>query len=300
MPVARPPATGGHKHARSRGGTVTPQSWARSFLASIGAPATPANVSSVVAWEAVEGGNWNNTATYNPINTTQQEPGSTSMNSVGVQAYPSWAEGLQATTTTIENGRYNDVLRALRSGKGLFGGTYPGLSTWSGGAYDSLSPHPGYAGGFGATIGGGTAVAGGAIGSADCLFPPSGSIALPVIPGVYSQSVNLPCLFTKSNARAFLGAGFLLGGFMVLALPGLAMLAASVGSKALGAAGPVLAKTGAAVALIPGAEAAGVAIAGAGRASASSAEATQRRRAKRRAERQTEPAAETTTETERS
>jgi len=113
--------------------------------------------------------------------------------------------------------------------------------------------------------------------SPDCLFPPSGGLNIPVVPGLYTQTVNLPCLFTKSNARAFLGVGLMIGGW-ILIQPGAALLIAAAGTKALGFAGPVLEKTGAAVAFIPGAEAAGVAIAGTGKASTSSAQETQRRR----------------------
>jgi len=134
-------------------------------------------------------------------------------------------------------------------------------------------------------------------GSPDCLFPPSGGFNIPTPIG-YTQTINLPCLFTKSNARAFLGAGFLAGGFLLLALPGAAILAAAAGSRALGAAGPVLTKTGAVVALVPGAEGAGAAIAGAGKASSSSAEATKHRRAARRADRKTVPAKPAESETE--
>jgi len=85
------------------------------------------------------------------------------------------------------------------------------------------------------------------------------------------------CLLSKSEARAWIGAGVLAGG-VLLALPGLALVAAAAGMKALGAAGPVLSKTGAAIALVPGAEAAGVAVSAAGRAGTASAEQTRSRR----------------------
>lgn len=51
--------------------------------------------------------------------------------------------------------------------------------------------------------------------SHDCLWPPSGSITVPVIPGVYSQTV-LNCLVSKSEGRALLAvANLLLGGVLL-------------------------------------------------------------------------------------
>lgn len=74
------------------------------------------NISAIIAWENAEGGNWNNTATFNPLNTTQRMPGSTSMNGVGVQAYTSWDEGIQATIKTLLNGNYGNIISAMNGG----------------------------------------------------------------------------------------------------------------------------------------------------------------------------------------
>lgn len=109
---------------------------------------------------------------------------------------------------------------------------------------------------------------------ASCLWGFPG-IPIPVI-----GNIGQFCIFTKSQARAFIGVGIMATGALI-ALPGVAFLVAAAGMRMLGAAGPVLEKTGAAVALVPGAEAAGVAIAGAGAAGRSSAAATQRRRGRR-------------------
>ena len=38
------------------------------------------------------------------------------MNSVGVQAYPAWQEGMQANLSAITNGLYGGILSALRAG----------------------------------------------------------------------------------------------------------------------------------------------------------------------------------------
>jgi hypothetical protein len=115
-----------------------PKGFAVNLLKSLGDPVTDANVNSIVAWEKREGGHWNNSAHYNPLNTTQREAGSSSMNSVGVQSYNSWDQGLQATVKTLHNGYYNDILGALKSGQGLSGHSYAGLGKWSGGGYTSV------------------------------------------------------------------------------------------------------------------------------------------------------------------
>jgi hypothetical protein len=98
------------------GGAYTPRSWARTFLAAIPEPRTPCNLAAVLAWEAAEGGHWHNAAARNPLDTTQREPGSWAVNSVGVQAFPTWQEGLQANVTVIRNGWYGPVLAALAAG----------------------------------------------------------------------------------------------------------------------------------------------------------------------------------------
>jgi hypothetical protein len=98
------------------GSSYTPRSFARAVLATEGAPRTRCNVRAILAWEAAEGGNWNNTAAYNPLNTTLPEPGSSPMNPVGVQSYTSWGQGLQATVDTLNNGNYPGILAALSAG----------------------------------------------------------------------------------------------------------------------------------------------------------------------------------------
>lgn len=62
-----------------------------------------------------------------------------------------------------------------------------------------------------------------AAGSADCLIGWS-NVNVPVIPGIYSQTV-IPagCLLTKSNARAFIGAGLMIAGALIT-LPGLVFI----------------------------------------------------------------------------
>lgn len=117
---------------------VTQASFARAVLQSMGYPLTKQNVSSFVMWENREGGNWKNSATYNPLNTERNMPGSSSMGGgSGVQAYTSWQQGLNATIATLQEPAYGDLRAAFASGQGLTG-SYKGLLTWSGNSYDTL------------------------------------------------------------------------------------------------------------------------------------------------------------------
>lgn len=95
---------------------VTRQSWAASLLQALKLQTTNANLQIIVGWELAEGGNWNNTAAFNPLNTTQSLGGSTSVNSVGVQAFKSWQDGLTATVKTLNNGNYASILAMLQGG----------------------------------------------------------------------------------------------------------------------------------------------------------------------------------------
>jgi hypothetical protein len=52
--------------------------------------------------------------------------------------------------------------------------------------------------------------------ASDCLWPPSGSVTVPIIPGVYSQSFQFPCLLTHSEARAVIAAGIIVGGLLII------------------------------------------------------------------------------------
>ena len=111
-------ASAGHAVvAAVRGGSAyTPQTWAVALLGADHLPLTACDVSAVTAWEAAEGGAWQNSASGNPLNTTMPEPGSSAINSAGVQAYPSWQEGFAATVATLNNGDYPGILAALRAG----------------------------------------------------------------------------------------------------------------------------------------------------------------------------------------
>jgi hypothetical protein len=98
------------------GSAYTPASWAAALLSAGGWPRTACNLGAITSWERAEGGNWANAARFNPLNTTQPEPGSWPMNSAGVQAYPSWQSGFAATLATLGNGHYPAILSALSAG----------------------------------------------------------------------------------------------------------------------------------------------------------------------------------------
>lgn len=86
--------------------------WQKAVLGALGVPVTVANERFLSGWQPYEGG----TASFNPLNTTQQEPGATNYNNVGVKNYTSASQGAQATATTLKNGNYPSIMAALRSG----------------------------------------------------------------------------------------------------------------------------------------------------------------------------------------
>ena len=93
--------------------------WATDFLNKLGKPTTQSNVDAITTWMAWEGGHWNNSAYFNPLNTTLQTSGATgSMNKVGVKRYSDWNAGLDATVQTIKANKYGypAILAALDKG----------------------------------------------------------------------------------------------------------------------------------------------------------------------------------------
>jgi hypothetical protein len=86
--------------------------WEAALLRALGAPVTKANIAWLDAWQKTEGG----AARFNPLNTTQPAAGATSYNSAGVRNYTSAAQGTAATAATLKNGRYSQIVAALRSG----------------------------------------------------------------------------------------------------------------------------------------------------------------------------------------
>jgi hypothetical protein len=92
---------------------VDPIKWARDFLGKVGMPVTAENVRAISAWEQAEG----TKASYNPLATTQSGfSGETRFNSVGVKNYATYQDGIDANAHALMNGRYTNILDALRAG----------------------------------------------------------------------------------------------------------------------------------------------------------------------------------------
>ena len=125
--------------AMARNGQFNQLTWARALLVAMRLPVTADNVAAITAWEMAEGGHWYNTAYYNPLNTTQGMPGATVFNSVGVKAYTSWKQGLEATVKTLKNGYYGGIIDALRRGNDSSAvAAAVGASPWGTGNFSRL------------------------------------------------------------------------------------------------------------------------------------------------------------------
>lgn len=93
--------------------SVYTTTWGKNFLRAIGAPFNVQTDLFLRAWAQSE----NSAAKFNPYATTQPMPGSTKFNSIGVRNYLTWQQGVEATAITIKNGRYPNLLAALKEGK---------------------------------------------------------------------------------------------------------------------------------------------------------------------------------------
>ena len=121
---------------------ATETSFIKALLLKIGAPTTSANINSIAAWIqhegpwGTQGGNGNN-----PLNTSlTTAPGYQGKWSAApvVSVYGSLNDGLDAIVATLQGGGYSDIVSALKSGRGLCGQSFSGLSTWSGGGYSQV------------------------------------------------------------------------------------------------------------------------------------------------------------------
>ena len=100
----------------------TPDDFAKSLLARLGAPATQDNIDAIKIWSKKEsGGVWGKGAAYNPLNTTLGMEGASNFNPQGVKNYGSWEQGVEATAQTLtgrssaERG-YDKVVALMKSG----------------------------------------------------------------------------------------------------------------------------------------------------------------------------------------
>jgi hypothetical protein len=118
------------------------QQWAAALLQHLGIRQTPGAMQAIVGWTRAEGGHWNNSARYNPLNTTQPEPGAGNTGTQGnIKVYKSWDQGLNATVQTLKNGRYGNILAGLSSGNPTAVGRAIERSPWGTGAADRQGHH---------------------------------------------------------------------------------------------------------------------------------------------------------------
>jgi hypothetical protein len=238
-------------------GSMNPTKWANEFLGALGLPDTKTNVTNIVGWEAAEGGNWNNTAKYNPLNTTQPESGSVNYNTgqpgKGVQAYKDWTQGLDATVATIQQGDYGypQILAALNTSQSWhnFASAVSSSSWGTKGLVNDPAPsgsnpgNNGYSAGVTATQQDGsqanspsTAGAGkmtgfaGALQQLDALYTPSYSATIwGFIPNVPKDITNTATMIFVRATSAALSVALLIIGIKTLA----------GGSSSGGSSGPV-------------------------------------------------------------
>ena len=102
-------------------GTPLPGGWELCVLQGLSAPATQANVSNLAAWQNAEGGSTNNTAAYNPFNTSRttnaaNQPLPEVDSSNGFPAFANWAAGCAATVATMLQFNMWPIVAALREG----------------------------------------------------------------------------------------------------------------------------------------------------------------------------------------
>lgn len=88
---------------------------ATAVLQGIGAPVNQHTLGGMIGWFNAEGGHWNNSAHYNPLNTTLNMPGAGSINSVGVKSYNNWQQGIQATVQTLKQSSMSGIVNAFKS-----------------------------------------------------------------------------------------------------------------------------------------------------------------------------------------
>jgi len=90
--------------------------FAEDVLKRMDLPVTRQNLQAMLAWQKAEGGHTNNTANWNPLNTSREMGPAGTVNSHGVRAYPDYETGVRATVETLRLGYYDGVRAALRKG----------------------------------------------------------------------------------------------------------------------------------------------------------------------------------------
>jgi hypothetical protein len=86
----------------------------------LGIEPTALSTLKIWAWLRQEGGNWNNSAKYNPLNTTLPMPGAGNTGAQGnIKVYRSWQQGIEATASTLHSSAYAGIIANLKSGASL-------------------------------------------------------------------------------------------------------------------------------------------------------------------------------------
>jgi len=97
-----------HKYTRGE--------FAQAFLKELNVPVTKNTMRVLLAWQQAEG----DAGRFNPLNTTEDWPGATIFNGVGVKNYRSFDDGVKATVRTLNYGAdrnlygYHRIRAALR------------------------------------------------------------------------------------------------------------------------------------------------------------------------------------------
>ena len=252
------------------GGKDVAVGWAEQLLRLIGAPVTTGNKQFVYDWEVSEGGG----GIYNPLN-QGPVPGHPNLTTSGSQFgggaanFASWAAGLQGAADYLAMPAFKPIRTELRANNPVGARSELIASPWAashygGGADFSNAPLPGGkavlpavgvgTGGSGSTS---TATLTSDVSNPDCLMAINADLKV--------TSVHV-CLLSKTEARAFIGAGLMLSGGVILGVGALVLVA--IGLKHSGAgrvAGGAL-EAGGAAAVVLGAPEVGVPLAAGGAA----------------------------------
>jgi hypothetical protein len=115
------PAVSGAFTDAASADTPLPAGWELCILQGVGAPATQANVANLDEWQLAEGGSTNNSAAYNPFNTSRttdvnNTPLPLTISANGFPAFTDWIAGCAATVSTILQANMTPVAAALLAG----------------------------------------------------------------------------------------------------------------------------------------------------------------------------------------
>ena len=87
--------------------------WRVDILRRLNLPVTRNNLRLLWAWQRAEGGD--SAQRHNWLNTTQNMPGASSINSAGVKRYRSYAQGINATVRTLRYGNYSQIRSLMQA-----------------------------------------------------------------------------------------------------------------------------------------------------------------------------------------